>query len=170
MKTAYRSAMEALYLVCAIIAGSAIVIMTLSIPYGVFMRYVVNAAASWPEPLAVQMMILFTFIGGAACYRASIHIAVKMFVDQLPDAGRRLTEWLVTGLVVLLCLFMIIWGTALVQITWNQVIAELPWVWVGLSYMPIPIGGAITILFIIELVWLGPPGPESVMYREPTSN
>ena len=34
--------------------------------------------------------------------------------------------------------------------TWHQSIAEFPVVSVGVSYLPVPIAGAITVLFIIE--------------------
>jgi len=33
---------------------------------GGFYRYVLNSAASWPEPLAVLLTIVLTFIGAAA--------------------------------------------------------------------------------------------------------
>jgi TRAP-type C4-dicarboxylate transport system permease small subunit len=37
-----------------------------------------------------------------------------------------------------------------VQATWNQTIAEFPSLSAGVSYLPIPIAGAITALFVIE--------------------
>jgi TRAP-type C4-dicarboxylate transport system permease small subunit len=45
------------------------------------------------------------------------------------------------------------WGMNLVQLTYHQSIAEFPGFSVGLSYLPIPIGGAITALFVIERLW-----------------
>ena len=47
-------------------------------------------------------------------------------------------------------LFMLVWGIRLCQATWYQAIPEFPVVWVGLQYMPIPICGGLTALFIIE--------------------
>jgi TRAP-type C4-dicarboxylate transport system permease small subunit len=46
--------------------------------------------------------------------------------------------------------FMFWWGIKLVETTWYQSIAEFPIVSVGVSYLPLPIGGAITALFVIE--------------------
>lgn len=169
MKSAYRNAMEALYLVCMTIAGIALVVMTLVIPYGVFMRYVMNSASGWPEPLSVLMMIVFTFLGGAACLRANVHIAVRIFADALPDSLRLWAGRLVTALLILLCIFMIYFGVRLVEATWNQVMAEFTFLRVGIAYLPIPAGGLVTLLFIIESVWVGPPGENSVMHREPIS-
>ena len=47
-------------------------------------------------------------------------------------------------------LFMLVWGIKLVQATWYQSIAEFPIVTAGMAYLPIPIGGALTVLFVIE--------------------
>jgi TRAP-type C4-dicarboxylate transport system permease small subunit len=57
-----------------------------------------------------------------------------------------------------------VWGGRLVQATWFQVIAEFPALSVGITYLPIPIGGAITLLFIAERVAIGPP-PQEVDWR-----
>ena len=45
---------------------------------------------------------------------------------------------------------MLVWGLKLVQTTWYQSIAEFPIVSAGMAYLPIPIGGALTTLFVIE--------------------
>jgi TRAP-type C4-dicarboxylate transport system permease small subunit len=167
MQRRYVWAMDALYLACVAVAGAAIVIMTLIIPYGVFMRYVMNSAASWPEPLAVLMMILFTFVGGAACLRANVHIAVELFVGALPMAAARAVRGVVTALLIVLSIFMVYWGFLLVQATWHQVLAEFTFLRTGIAYLPVPVGGLITLLFIFERLWVGEPGQDSIIHREP---
>ncbi len=169
MKAAYARAMEALYIFCAVISGLCIVIMTVVIPWGVFTRYVLNSASSWPEPLSILLVIVFTFFAAAACYRGNVHIAVSMVVDRLPPAGRRAANLVRDFLMALLSLFAIFWGIKLVEATWLNTIAEFPWLSVGLTYLPIPIGGLITLLFVIEQVWIGPPGKDSFIHREPVS-
>lgn len=167
MAKAYRCAMEALYRLCIAVASVALLVMTLSIPYGVFMRYVLNDAASWPEPAAIQMVLVFTFIGAAACYRAGVHIAVQVLVSRLPQVPRRLTIGFVYLMMTAIAGFMTVWGARLVGVTWNQYLAEFTWLRTGISYLPVPLGGAITLLFIAERLWLGPPPPDSYTFREP---
>lgn len=169
MKAAYVSAMEALYLACAAVAGLCLAIVTLIIPYGVFCRYVLNSAASWPEPLAVLLVILFTFLAGAACYRAGVHIAVSMVVDALPTRAGAFLRHVRDLVMALIAMFAIFWGIKLVDITWDNTVGEFPFLSVGITYLPIPIGGFITLLFIIEQVWIGPPGENSFVHREPIS-
>lgn len=169
MKAAYVRAMDALYLACIAVAGLGLVVMTLVIPWGVFTRYVLNSASAWPEPLSVLLMVLFTFAGGAACYRAGIHISVVLMTDTLSEAGRRVVLFAADAFMALLSLFMVIWGLLLVQTTWHQVVAEFPFLSVGITYLPIPASGAITLLFIVERLWIGRPPQTSFIYREPAS-
>jgi TRAP-type C4-dicarboxylate transport system permease small subunit len=49
MRQSYRRAMEKLYLACIVISGTALVAITLIIPGGVFMRYVMNNPMQWPS-------------------------------------------------------------------------------------------------------------------------
>lgn len=166
VKAHYAAAMEGLYVACVVISGVSLVVITLIIPYGVFMRYVLNAAASWPEPAAVLLMIVFSFLGGAAVYRANIHMAVRAIVDSVDARIRRGLSWLVDAAMTVTCLFMVVWGVQLVRATWHQVIAEFPLLSVGVTYAPLPLGGLVTLLFIVERVWIGDPPPTSVMYRD----
>jgi TRAP-type C4-dicarboxylate transport system permease small subunit len=162
----YALAMERLYLACIAVSAGALVAITLVIPYGVFMRYVMNSAASWPEPFSVLAMVLFTFVGGAAAYRANVHICVQMLTNAV---GARSRTWLLTLADVAMtatALFMLVYGTQLVRVTWNQTIAEFPTLSVGVTYLPIPLGGLFTLLFIVERLWLGAPPPGSIMYRD----
>ena len=59
-------ALDAVYLACIWAAGIAITLMSIIIPIGVFMRYVLGTGAQWPEPIAILLMMVFTFIGAAA--------------------------------------------------------------------------------------------------------
>jgi TRAP-type C4-dicarboxylate transport system permease small subunit len=166
MKAAYVQAMEMLYIACIGISGASLVVITLIIPYGVFMRYVLNAAASWPEPAAVLLMIVFSFIGGAAVYRANVHIAVQALLDAVPPGLGQVLRNLVNVFMALTALFMLIWGAQLVRTTWYQVISEFPTLSVGVTYLPLPIGGFLTLRFIVERMWVGEPPPTSVMFRD----
>jgi TRAP-type C4-dicarboxylate transport system permease small subunit len=169
MQTSYRTAMDAIYIICIVISAIAMVIMTLIIPYGVFTRYVLNSASAWPEPLSVLLMVLFSFLGGAACYRANSHISVRFLADAVPAGMGRALLWLVDACMIGICLFMIVYGAGLAQKVWYQVVGEFPFLSVGITYLPIPLSGLITLLFIIEKLWIGPPPPDSIVYREPVS-
>jgi TRAP-type C4-dicarboxylate transport system permease small subunit len=118
---------------------------------------VINRAASWPEPAAVLLTIALTFFGAAACYRLGLHMNVTLAVDLLPKNWRRGTDLLVELLMALMALFMTFKGATLVEATWSNTIADFPSLSVGVTYLPIPIGGAILLLFVIEHLTIGRP-------------
>jgi TRAP-type C4-dicarboxylate transport system permease small subunit len=156
----FRRAMDYLYLLCVVVGCTALVLISAIIPWAVFTRYVLNSAASWPEPMAVLLTIVLTFIGAAAGYRFNLHMNVSFFADKLPGRFRTMLDIVVQLLMALIAAFMIIWGARLVEVTWHNTIADFPFLSVGVTYLPIPIGGVFLLLFIVERIFLGLP-PEA---------
>jgi TRAP-type C4-dicarboxylate transport system permease small subunit len=132
----------------------------------VFFRYVLNAALSWPEPASTVMMVAFSFLGGAAVYRAKVHVAVEALLNAVSGKVRKAMLWGVDACMAAAALFMFVYGWHLCIVTWPNTIAEFPWLSVGITYLPIPIAGALTTLFLIEKVWLGDPPKSDVMYSD----
>lgn len=154
MKRQYVRAMNILHRLCMVIAGFCLVAITLMIPWGVFTRYVLNSASSWPEPMAVLMMIWFSFLSAALVYRENLHIGVAVIPMMLQGKARTAIGWAIEVCMMATNLFMFWWGIKLVQTTWYQSISDFPWFSVGVSYLPVPIGGVITALFVIERLWV----------------
>ncbi|MDI9777374.1 MULTISPECIES: TRAP transporter small permease [Pseudomonas] len=155
MKMLFLSVNDTLYRACIWVAGLSILTMSLIIPWGIFARYVLGTGSSWPEPVSILLMVLFTFIGAAASYRAGAHMAVAMITDRLPEPLRRLVAVFTQLLMVGVCVFMTWYGYKLCVTTWNQYMASLPSVRVGMSYAPIPVGGVLTLIFVLEKLLLG---------------
>jgi len=167
MKSAYFRAMDALHRACVIVAATALVVITIIIPWGVFTRYVLNSASSWPEPLAILLMIWLSFLSAVVCYREHLHIAVGILPNALRGTARTALGLLIEACMLATNLFLLWFGVRLVERTWYQTIAEFPAVSVGVSYLPIPICGLITILFGIERIlkadWFAPlPDPDEI--------
>lgn len=150
MKERYIAAMDDLHRLCLAVAGAGLVIITLIIPYGVFTRYVLNSASSWPEPLAVLIMIVISFLSAVVCYREHLHIGVGVLPAMLSDSHKKILGMVIELLMLATNGFMLWWGLQLVQTTWHQVIAEFPIVSTGITYLPIPLSGALTVLLVIE--------------------
>jgi TRAP-type C4-dicarboxylate transport system permease small subunit len=166
MKSLYIRAMDALNNACLFVAGSCLVVITLIVPYGVFTRHVLNSAASWPEPMAVLLMIVLSFLSAVVCYREHLHIGVGLLPGFLGEPAKSYLGWLIEALMLATNLLVLVWGIRLVQTTWHQGIAEFPVVSAGMAYLPIPVGGALTALFVIERLWtrkfFAEPEPEAV--------
>jgi TRAP-type C4-dicarboxylate transport system permease small subunit len=157
MAAVLRRAMDGLYLLCVIVAGVAFVLISAVIPWAVFTRYVLNSAASWPEPTAVLLTIMLTFIGAAACYRRRQHMSIAYFAGLLPGRGQRLSAIASELIVGAMAMFMAYYGAKLVEATWYNTIGDFPFLSVGVTYLPIPIGGVLLLLFVIERLLIGEP-------------
>jgi TRAP-type C4-dicarboxylate transport system permease small subunit len=131
------------------------------VPWGVFTRYGLNSASSWPEAMAILLSIVLTFFGAAACYRIGLHMRVSFVRDRMPPAAARLADLAAEGLVLLVGVFMMVHGTGLCRTTWHQSIAEFPSLSVGVTYLPIPLGGLCLALFVLERLLLGRPSAEA---------
>ena len=135
--------MDALHRACMVVAGVCLVVITLIIPYGVFTRYVLNSASSWPEPLAVLLMIVLSFLSAVVCYRENLHIGVGVLPALLGERGKAVLGWLIE-----LCMMAhqpvhaLVRHQARARRPGTRRIAEFPLVSVGVSYLPMPIGGA----------------------------
>src|SRR4029077_7200366 len=150
MQQRYSKAMDHLNAACLFTAGLCLVVIILIIPYGVFCRYALNSAASWPEPVAVLLMIILSFLSAVVCYREYLHIGVGVLPAFLGEPAKTWLGWFLEACMLATNLFMLWWGTKLVHTTWFQSIPEFPAVSSAVASLPIPIGGALTALYVIE--------------------
>jgi len=156
MKAGYFRLVGVIFRISMLIAATCVVVITIIIPWGVFTRYVLHDASSWPEPLATLLMIWFAFLAAAVCYRENLHIAVNILPRFVPEIGKIMLGWATEILMGATNVFLLVYGVRLVNTTWHQTIAEFPSIGVGISYLPIPIGGGIMVLFVIERMLRGP--------------
>ncbi len=157
MKEAYCNAMDKVYLVCIWIAGLSMAVMTVIIPIQVVARKGFNSGLSWPEPAALVCMIVFTFIGAAAAYRAGCHIAVTIITDRVPPKAQVVLARIVDVLMGLIALFIIYYGgdRVIFFMGTKQSLATFPDLQVYWTYLPIPLGSLATLLFVIEAALFG---------------
>jgi TRAP-type C4-dicarboxylate transport system permease small subunit len=163
MQNTIHALLDKVYLACIWASGIAIILMSIIIPVGVFARYVLGFGAQWPEPIAIMLMVIFTFLGAAASYRAGAHIAVALVTDRLPSAVQTICKHLMDVLMVAVCLFTVVYGSSLCLETMGQTLAELPWLPVGITYAPLPLGGFLTLLFVVEKMLFGSQHARSVV-------
>ena len=155
MKASYVRAMDSVHRACLLVCGICLAIIAIIIPWGVFTRYALNSAASWPEPLAVLLMVVLAFLSAVVCYREYLHIGVGIIPGMLNGPAKIAVGWAIELCMAATNLFMLWWGISLVQTTWSQTIGEFPSVTVGMSYLPVPVAGLLTLLFVIERLWTG---------------
>jgi TRAP-type C4-dicarboxylate transport system permease small subunit len=146
---------DVVYSICIWLAGLAILVMSLIIPWGIFARYVLGSGSQWPEPISILLMVMFTFFGAAAGVRANTHIGVEMVTDRLPPTAKKFAGLIVGGLMLLMSAFMLIWGVKLCAAMFQQTVPDLPWMPVGVTYLPVPLGALCTLFFVLEAMFVG---------------
>jgi TRAP-type C4-dicarboxylate transport system permease small subunit len=85
------------------LAGALLAIMLGMILAQVFFRYVLNDSLVWTEELAKFSMVWVACLVAPWAYRAHLNVSIQMFADALPAVLRRITELVITLLVMVIC-------------------------------------------------------------------
>jgi len=132
--------------IALVIAGIALVAMTVMFAWLVFGRYVLNDTPTWVEQVSHLLVMVIAFLGAAVGVRQDTHLSVVLFRSAVPS-------WVRTGFVfvtdVLMACFgglMFWYGLELTQFKWKTLIPliQLP---EGLRSLPLCICGALIFLF-----------------------
>ncbi|MGE0715136.1 MAG: TRAP transporter small permease [Alphaproteobacteria bacterium] len=128
--------------------GLMILVMTASICWQVFGRYVLAAAPGWPEELSRYLMVWIAMVGAAAVLRSGGHLSVTALLDRLPP---RWAEVLLAlrDLAMLATLALLAWwGLDFAELMAVQETASLQvskaWV-----YVAMPVGMFLTLVALV---------------------
>ncbi len=147
-RTTLDAALDGLALVCKLLTGTALVVLTLIFGWLVWGRYVMNDTPTWVEQVALLLIMLITFLGAAVGIHESSHLGVSYFRDVAPPKVR-MAFTLLTHLVMAGFGGLMAWHShRLVLFKWS---AEIPLIHLpeGLRAVPIMICGALVCLFSI---------------------
>lgn len=132
-------------------AGIGLVTMTLIIFWQVFARYVLNDSPSWTESTSVQLMGWFIFLGASVGIREGYHLGFDVLVYVVPARGKIVLRTISDLAVLGFALAMMVYGTELMAGTWSATIPTLG-IPGGTTFMPLIVGGFLSILFTVERV------------------
>lgn len=132
--------------ICFLLAGLALVIMTVIFGWLVFGRYVLNDTPTWVEQVSLLLVMVIAFFGAAAGVHQNTHLSVVLFRNIFP--GRIRTVFVVvTDLLMGTFGAMMFWyGTELTIFKWKTLIPLIQWS-EGLRSLPLTICGALIFLF-----------------------
>lgn len=95
----------------SVLSGMALVVVILSVSFGVFMRYVFDNPPVWTNELAAIAFTWLVFLGTSIAFKKKMHIGIDLLVTHLSNR----VQWVVglTAHFVLLVFFgyMVIYGT-----------------------------------------------------------
>ncbi|GAB7386588.1 TRAP transporter small permease [Bacillaceae bacterium] len=128
----------------------ALIVFTVS--YGVFTRYVVNAAAPWTGELAGYTLIWITFLGSAWAVFEKSHIAFDSLVEKLPCPYYVLIQLLFNGMMLLFVSLLTYYGWIVTVNAIHDNTMTLPFT-KGVVYAALPISGIIMIIGFLMEMW-----------------
>ncbi len=132
--------------VCIVIAGIALIVMTVIFAWLVFGRYVLNDTPTWVEQVSLLLVMIISFLGAAVGIHEHSHLSVVIFRNLVPS-WLRMVFVVVTDLLLIMFGAMMFWyGTELTIFKWGSMIPliQLP---EGLRSLPLTFAGALIFLF-----------------------
>lgn len=142
------ASLDLIALVCRIITGVALVVLTVIFGWLVFGRYVLNATPTWVEQVALLLVMLIAFIGAAVGVHEHTHLSVTLLRSAVAPRIRTFFA-VVTDLIMAGFGGLMLWyGTQLTMFKWGSLIPLIQ-VPEGLRSLPLTVGGALILLFSI---------------------
>ena len=135
--------------ICVILAGTALVSMTLLFALLVYGRYVLNDTPTWVEQISHLLLMVIAFLGAAVGVRQDTHLSVVLFRTAVPGPVRTVFVFVTDVLMMSFGGFMFWYGLALTKFKWNSLIPLIQ-VPEGLRSLPLTICGALVFLFSLS--------------------
>ncbi|MBM4164700.1 MAG: TRAP transporter small permease [Lentisphaerae bacterium] len=128
-----------------------VAVLTLTVLWGVFSRFVLGKQAAYTDELARVLLVWISMIGAALAFGENAHLGVDYFVNKLHPEARKTLSMIVQLVIMVLAILVFIvggWGLAMGQL--GQQLPTMPWMSRGMVYVAIPISGVFMLLFAIE--------------------
>ena len=132
--------------ICLILAGTALIAMTVMFAWLVFGRYVLNDTPTWVEQVSHLLLMVIAFLGASVGVRQDTHLSVVYFRSVVPRSVRTVFVFVTDVLMASFGALMFWYGLELTQFKWGTLIPliQLP---EGLRSLPLTICGALVFLF-----------------------
>lgn len=138
--------LDVIAMICRIITGIALVVLTVIFGWLVFGRYVLNATPTWVEQVALLLVMLIAFLGAAVGVHENTHLSVSILRTSVPRWLRQVFVVITDVTMATFGALMLWYGTQLTIFKWGSLIPliQLP---EGLRSLPLTIGGGLVLLF-----------------------
>jgi len=134
--------------ICLLLAGSALIAMTLMFAWLVFGRYVLNDTPTWVEQVSHLLVMVIAFFGAAVGVRQDTHLSVVLFRSIVPSSVRTGFVFITDVLMASFGGLMFWYGLELTQFKWKTLIPLIQWP-EGLRSLPLTVCGALVFLFSV---------------------
>jgi TRAP-type C4-dicarboxylate transport system permease small subunit len=134
-------------------AGVLLASMLIMILMQVFFRYVLNDSLTWTEELSKYSMVWVACLVAPWAYRENLNVSIEMLADALPPSLKKLSEALITFLVIAVSAIFLAYSLSFWQSGLTITASSVP-VKLAVFYSCIPFMFAALILVGIERLLL----------------
>ena len=134
--------------ICGFLSIFLIGVILFLISVGVFFRYIVGNALSYPEELAGFCFVWVTMLGAVICFYKKSHIGVSIIIDKFPGKLKGFFKIVIYLMIIGFSYLMISKGYLLLRIASNQV-SPAAQINMGWKYSAIPVIGIIFSLYCL---------------------
>jgi TRAP-type C4-dicarboxylate transport system permease small subunit len=131
------------------------VVLCADVFLGVFSRYVLVRTFTWYDEIARLCFVWIIFLGAAAAVQRGAHFRFHLLVDRLGPVGTAAAQRLSVVVIAAFGAVLVWQGIKLVELGQFQQTPVM-----GLSkgwvYAPVPIGGALMVVFALPGLWRRP--------------
>ena len=140
--------LDKIHLICDVITGFSIVLMTVIFSWLVYGRYILNSTPTWVEQISLLLIVLISFLGAAVGIYKKTHLGVSYFRNLCPPFFQRLFDVLSYLMLSIFGSLMCFYSYKLVIFKWST---QIPLIHVpeGLRAVPIMICGGLVLIFSI---------------------
>ena len=151
MKSAIHQVSLILDKICAAITGFILVALCLIIDYSVVMRFIFNSPVTWQYELTLVGLCWATFIGMPMTFHKEEHLRLTFVTNSLPPKTWRVYMDIIDLVLIVFLIVGIVSSVQVVQNAWSQYYQTIP-VRRGLYYLSFPIGAAISVVHLIDII------------------
>jgi TRAP-type C4-dicarboxylate transport system permease small subunit len=128
-----------------------VALLTLTVLWGVFTRFVMGRQAQYTDELARMLLVWVSMIGAALAFGEKAHLGVDFFVNYLHAEARKTLSIVVQFVIIALAIMVFIsggWSLAMAQM--GQELPTLRPLTRGMVYLSLPVAGFFITLFALE--------------------
>ena len=125
--------------------------MTLTVTWQVFSRFVLNSPSSYTEELSTYILIWISLLGGVYAFRKKAHIGIDILTNKLSKPFDKFSKYIIHFANILFFSFVFVWGglnLVMITLQLNQISASLK-IKIGYIYFILPISGLLMIYYSI---------------------
>jgi len=133
------------------VGGLALLLIILSVSWGVITRYITSQPAAWASEVANLSFAWLTFFGSSACIRYRLHPSIDMLASRLPEGPRRWLEGFNHVLLLSFYAFMVWFGSSFTFQSWDtpSSVLQIPMSWL---YGPVAFCSALMIVRHLQVL------------------